>query len=164
MEITPEERLNLKKMMTNLDYEDNTAAIRKLKHSVRIRDDIRCLERLKKEHSHLRATEPEQFFNIAYGECRFLFDNYIDIFTRTMKDEIDIMIMTKILIVLKLIEDEQFDQNEGSIMVGKYLKDLYLDSAVKHADNLDKGREVTARVVPVGEKKISWNEFKKTNL
>ena len=81
-----------------------------------------------------------------------------------MKDEIDIMIMTKILIVLKLIEDEQFDQNEGSIMVGKYLKDLYLDSAVKHADNLDKGREVTARVVPVGEKKISWNEFKKTNL
>ena len=45
MEITPDERLNLKKMMTNMDYEDNTAAIRKLKHSVRIRDDIRCLER-----------------------------------------------------------------------------------------------------------------------
>lgn len=165
MEITPEESLNLKKLINETECEDNTATIRKLKHSIRIRDDIRCLERLKKEHAELRVSNHEQFFNIAYTECRFLYDNYMDIFTRVMKDEVDIVIMTKLLIVLKLIEDEKLDQHEGSVMVGRYLKDIYLDSAVKRADNMDKERaNVTARLIPADGKKISWREYKAVHL
>ena len=157
--MTPDERLNLKKIMTNMDYVDNTDEIRKMKHSVSIRDDIRRLETLKKTHAELRSSDPEAFFNMAYQECSFLFNRYTDIFTRIMKDEIDITIMTKILIVLKMIEDDAINQEEGSVMVGRYLKDLYLDSAVKHADNLDR-ENVSVKVVSNEAKPISWKDFK----
>lgn len=158
--LNKEESLNLKKMMTEMDYVDNTSTIRKLKHSARIRDEINRLELLKKSHAELRQTDREGFFNVAYKECNFLFNNYMDLFTRIMKDEVDIKIMTKFLIVLKLIEDEKLDQNEGSIMIGRYLKELYLDSAVRRADNIDSEREAE-RVQPVEGKSISWRDFKR---
>jgi hypothetical protein len=157
--ITEDERLNLKKLIDEMDSEDNTEQIRRVKHSVRIRDDIRRMEQLKQEHATLRITNMEEFFNIVQCECRFLYDNYMDIFTRCMKDELDISIMTKVLIVLKLVEDGKYDQHEGSVMIGRYLKELYLDSAVKRADNLDKERE-GERVPKVEGKKITWKAYK----
>ena len=45
--LSNDERLNLKKMMTEMDYTDNTDNIRRLKHSVKIRDTIRKIEDLK---------------------------------------------------------------------------------------------------------------------
>ena len=157
--LTDDERLNLKKMMSEFDYQDNTDTIRKLKHSVKIRDDIRKLETLKKSQASLRLTSPEQFFNIAYTECNFLYENYSDIFRRLMNDEIDIMIMSKLLIVLKLIEVGQIDQQDGSVRVGQLLKELYLDSAVRRADNLDKEHAGEKPVINDG-KEISWKKFK----
>jgi hypothetical protein len=60
---------------------------------------------------------------------------------------------------LKLIEDGQVDQQEGSVMIGKYLKDLYLDSAVRKADALD--QEHSGEKEPINEgKDISWKIFK----
>lgn len=161
--LSDDERLNLKKLMNEMDYVDNTETIRKLKHSVKIRDNIRKLEDLKREHAQLRIQSPEQFFNIAHTECKFLYDNYSDIFRRLMKDEIDITIMTKLLIVLKLIEEGQLDQQDGSVRVGKILKELYLDSAVKRADALDKEHENDKPKIENG-KSISWNNFKKAGM
>lgn len=159
MNLSSDERLNLKKMAGEMGYQDNTDNIRRLKHSVKIRDNIRRMEALKQEYAVLRTQSPEQFFNIVHAECAFLYDNYMDIFTRVMKDEIDVVIMQKFLIVLKLIEDGQLDQEQGSVMIGRQLKDLYLDSAVRRANNLDKERE--ADVVELVEgKHISWKEFK----
>jgi len=159
MSITNDERLNLKRLIDNMESEDNTEHIRRVKHSTLIRDDIRKIEQLKQEHDVLRMTNTEAFFNIVQSECRFLYDNYMDIFTRCMKDEIDTKIMHKVLIVLKLIEDGNFDQHEGSVMIGRYLKELYLDSAIKRADNLDKERE--GEMVPkLDGKKITWNQYK----
>jgi hypothetical protein len=65
--------------------------------------------------------------------------------------------------VLKLIEDSKVDQHEGSVMVGKILKELYVDSATKHLDKLDKQRE-DEMVAPSVGKPISWSEYKKINL
>ncbi len=163
MDISNDERLNLKKMAGEMGYQDNTDNIRRLKHSVKIRNNIIRIEALKKEFSTLRSQSPEQFFNIVHTECSFLYDNYMDIFTRVMKDEIDVVIMHKFLIVLKLIEDGQLDQEQGSIMIGRQLKDLYLDSAVRHADNLDKEREGEV-VAPVEGKSISWKDFKRGDI
>jgi hypothetical protein len=76
-----------------------------------------------------------------------------------LKDEIDLDIMQKLLYVLNLIEEEKVDQNEGSVMVGKLLKELYIDSALRRGDNLDK--EHAQEIVPKEEgKKINWKEFK----
>lgn len=142
-----------------MDYVDNTASIRKLKHSARIRDEITRLDTIKKANATLRATDPEAFFNLAYKECTFLFNHYMDIFTRIIKDEIDMKMMARVLIVLKLIEDEQIDQNDGSVMIGRYLKELYLDSAVRRADNLDSQQETETPVKEEG-KSISWRDYK----
>ena len=161
--LSDDERINLKKLMNEMDYEDNTETIRRLKHSTKIRENIRKFEELKKEHAEVRINSPEQFFNIVQTECEFLYNNYTDIFRRIMKDEVDIVIMSKLLIVLKLIEDGQIDQQDGSVRVGRLLKELYLDSAVKRADALDKER--SGEKEPVNEgKSISWSKFKQAGM
>jgi hypothetical protein len=156
------EKLNLKRLIDESQCEDNTENIRKLKHSVKIRDDIRKIENLKKTNSALRSLQPEEFRELCQKECVFLFNNYTDIFNKILKDEIDLLIMTKMLTILKLIEDSKVDQHEGSAMFGKVLKELYIDSAIKHGENLDKQYE-TETIPKVEGKKITWNQFKKMN-
>ena len=51
MSLTKDERLNLKKMMGEMDYQDNTDMIRRVKHSVKIRNNIRRMEDLKREYT-----------------------------------------------------------------------------------------------------------------
>ena len=160
MDITAEERLNLKKLINETECEDNTEYIRKIKHSTRIRDSIRCLEQLKITQSELRKTDPERFTDLARSTCDFLYNGYTDIFNKALKDELDLGIMTKLLTILKMIEDEKVDQHEGSVLVGRILKELYLDSAVKRADNLDKERH-SEKIELVEGKTISWSDYKK---
>ena len=163
MNINDLERLNLKKLISESNCENNTESIRQLKHSVKIRDDIRRLEKLKVKRIDLRNSNPEEFFELAQSECNFLFNNYMDIFTRVMKDELDLNIMTRLLGVLKMIEEGKVDQHEGSVLVGRILKELYLDSAVKRADNLDRERN-SEKIEPMECKNISWAEYKKMNV
>ena len=153
------EKLNLKRLIDQTQCENNTDNIRKLKHSVKIRDDIRRMENLKVHQSALRQLNPDEFKELCEKECRFLFNNYTDIFNKILKDEIDFVIMTRMLSVLKMIEDGKVDQHEGSVVFGKILKELYVDSAVKRGDNLDKEHD-SERVLPVEGKKISWNQYK----
>ena len=160
--INNNERLNLKKLVDEMDCDDNTDNIRKLKHSVLIRNDIRKIENLKTKNAELKKSKPDDFMTLCEAECQFLFNNYTDIFHKVVKDELDLTIMTKLLTVLKMIEDGKVDQHEGSVLVGKILKELYIDSAVKRAENIDKEYE-SMKVVPVEGKKISWQEFKNMN-
>jgi hypothetical protein len=157
-----QESLDLKRLINETQCENNTENIRKLKHSVLINNDIRNLENLKKTNVSLRKTNPDEFNEVCQRECNFLFNHYTDIFNKIIKDEIDLRIMTKLLICLKLIEDGNVDQHEGSVMVGKILKELYIDSAIKRGENLDKEREAE-RVEPNTGKKMSWKDFKTLN-
>jgi len=159
MDITNQERLNLKKLISETECEDNTEYIRKIKHSDKIRADIRLLEQLKIEEKEFRKSDPEEFADVARNKCNFLFSGYSDIFNKLLMDEINLEIMERLLLILKMIEDNKVDQHEGSIYVGRILKELYLDSAVKHADNLDKKGE-EEKVEPVQGRAISWAEFK----
>ena len=151
-----QDRLNLKKLIDESDCENNTENIRKVKHSVLIRDDVRKIDTLRMANTNM---QPDDFTQLCQSECPFLFNNYTDIFNKMLKNELDLTIMTKLLTVLKLIEDSKVDQHEGSVMVGKILKELYIDSAVKRAENIDKEHEVE-KVAPVECKKISWAQFK----
>lgn len=161
--ITPQERLDLNKLLSKSEeYQDNTDHIRKVKHSITIRDNIRALEMLKKSNIDLFNGNKEQFRELAMKEASFLFYNYADLFNRVLKDELDLDIMTRLLHVLKMIEDGKVDQNEGSVMVGKILKELYVDSALKRADSLDKAHGDTESVdnKKVEAKPISWAQWK----
>lgn len=168
--ITHEESLNLKKLLqNNTDAVDNTEYIRRVKHSEKIRDDIRKLDSLKKKESALYSENRELFKEKAIDVAKFLFMNYTDIFNKVISDELDLSIMTRFLTVIKMIEDKRVDQHEGSVLVGKILKELYVDSALKRCENLDKanddlkGKENGSDEIPREIKPVSWNQWKNEN-
>ena len=154
------ESLNLQELINNnTEYVDNTEGIRKVKHSLFIRDDIRKIEQLKLKHADLRASDKNAFDDLCRNECSFLFNQYTDIFNKICNDEIDLDIMSQLLQVMKMIEDGQLDQNDGSVMVGKILKDLYVDSALKRSEKLD--QQYAAEQIPKVEgAAITWAEWK----
>jgi hypothetical protein len=157
-----EERLNLRKMIAANNAEDNTSTIRKLKHSELIRSDVALMLKLKHEYSRLAKSNTAQFDAICVSRCSFLFNNYTDIFNKLKKDEIDLGILTKLVNVLKLIEDGRIDQHEGSFEVGKLLKQIYIDSALRKSEHLDDAAAAKAKnEQPVAKvKDVSWKQFK----
>jgi hypothetical protein len=160
-----EERLNLRKMVAANNAEDNTNTIRKLKHSELIRSDVALMLKLKHEYSRLAKSNTAQFDAICVSRCSFLFNNYTDIFNKLKKDEIDLAILTKLVNVLKLIEDGRIDQHEGSFEVGKLLKHIYVDSALRKSEHLDdeaaNKSAKKAQQQPVAKvKDVSWKQFK----
>lgn len=161
--LTPEESLDLKNLVNNSECENNTDHIRKVKHSFKLRDDIRKLELLKMEKATLYQSDPQTFRDLAATHASFLFTNYSDIFNRILKDELNLDIMGGLLGVLNMIEDGKVDQHEGSVMVGKLLKELYVDSALKRSENLDKKNETEVVEKKDAVNKISWEEWKTNN-
>jgi hypothetical protein len=61
----------------------------------------------------------------------FFIQNYTDIYNKVLKNEINLDILNKFLDTLELIENGEVDQHEASVKVGTYLKELYVDSALK---------------------------------
>ena len=74
--------------------------------------------------------------------------------------DLNIRLLNQFLNVLQRIENGEMDQHEGSYLVGKILKEIYIDSALKKADKLDKQRAASAAVPSAAVHKISWKEFK----
>ena len=74
-------------------------------------------------------------------------------------------ILYQFLDVLKKIEDGMVDQHEGSFMVGTLLKKIYVDSALKKAEKLDKEHAADATNTPAIVREdpveISWKQFKR---
>lgn len=157
------ESIPLKALTDQTDYINNTEHIRKLKHSSRIHEDVFKLHTFKSKYSSLWSENPEQFLEMARTECSFLYNNYMDLFHKMIKDELDLNIMRRLLIALKLIEDGAVDQHDGSVMVGKVLKELYVDSAVKRGENLDKQYEEERPKLVQGQP-ISWKQYKNMNV
>jgi hypothetical protein len=157
------EKLQLQKMINESDCDDNTNQIRELKHSILLRDNIRKLDTFRKANIELQKTNYNEFVNQAKHIVPFLYNSYTDIFNRITKDELDLEIMTKLLIVLKMIEDDKINQHEGSVMVGKVLKELYVDSALKRGENLDEQYKST-EPTPKEHENISWKDYKKLHM
>jgi len=110
----------------------------------------------------LRQLNPDQFTEMCKTAAPLMYNLYTDLFHKLVKDELNLVIMVKLIRVLELIEQGQLDQNEGSVMVGKILKELYVDSAVKRGENLDKEYE-NERPKLVEGQAISWKQYKNLN-
>ena len=143
------------------EYVDNTASIRAAGHSARMAADVRLIEHLKGSHAALRAADPMAFAEMACAECAFLATHYMEIFHKLVKDELDAPTMLRFVGVLRQIEAGELDQGAGSVLVGRLLKDMYLDSAVRAADALD-AKHAGSRVAREAGKAVSWTEYKKT--
>jgi len=148
------QRLQLSNMIKANNVEDQTDLISNLKHSQVLRNEINNMILIKAKYRGNDAKISEECIN----ECGFLYAYYTDIFNKVKKDEIDIGILNKFLDVLRKIEECELDQHEGSFLVGTLLKELYIDSALKKAEKLNKQ---TTPEPKRAEKNISWKQFKK---
>jgi len=153
------ESIDLKNLVKEYKYESTTEKIRELKHSKTIREDITKMIELKKKYPRLNN---KNLRNMVEKQCSFLYKNYTNIFNKIYKDNIDLNLFNKFLLVLEKIEEGKCDQHQASFEVGKVLKEIYIDSAMREGDKLDK-KNKKKPVKTRKAKSISWNEFKKMN-
>ena len=151
------EKLELDKMISANNTVDHTEHIRKLKHSQKIKKNIDSIIAIKDNNKFLSYTELDK---LCLQKNNFLFVHYPNIYTKLVKDEIDINILNQFVDRLKDIEDNKLTQHEASFEVGKLLKKIYIDSALKHANKLE-GEKKVASLTP---KKLSWRQFKTKHL
>jgi hypothetical protein len=152
------DKFQLRQMIEQNNVVDKTDQIRELKHSSEIRKSIETLLRLKTEHADLLKTNKEKFEEMSVRECRFLFFNYMELYNIILKETMDPLILKTLLDVLSRIESGELDQHEGSFLVGKHLKEIYIDSKLAESKRLDALYPAQAKIDP---KPISWKEFKK---
>ena len=159
------DRLNLQKMINENNVEDFTEDIRKKKHSIKLKKDLDNLLSLKVKYSDLAKNDKIAFDNICIEQCAFMFNNYTDIFNKIQKNELDIAIFERFLLILNNIESGVLDQHEASYQVGLILKQLYIDSALRKSNHLDEINNTDTDTKPLAEhKNITWNQWKKINM
>ena len=161
-----DERLKLNEMIKANNVEDVTEDIRNKRHSNLIKQDVTNMLNIKEKYSRLEKSNPKQFDNMLVSKCKFLFINYTDIFNKVKKNEIDLTILWEFLSILGQIENGEIDQHSGAYQVGNLLKKIYIDSALKKADKLEKKNSKTKKKVnkPNIKKNINWKEYKKLYL
>jgi hypothetical protein len=152
-------KLQLQNMIKANNVEDQTDLIRDLKHSHILRENVNNLILLK-----VKYPDDQDALNLeAMSECNFLFTYYTDIYNKVRKDEIDLKILFAFFDVLRQIEDGELDQHEGSYKVGLLLKEIYVDSALRKADKLNKDSDNKESEYKGPQVNISWKDFKKRN-
>ena len=157
--IDDETRLNFDKMLKESGASDNTSKIRKLKHSKKIKEQVSNMVEIKTKYKRLGKKSVDKMIE---SKCNWLFTNYTNIYNKLKKDELDINILGRFIVMLKEIENGETDQHEASIKIGKILKELYIDSAMKHEKHVeDKDNKKKKKKYKKPENKISWNDYKK---
>ena len=141
------ERQLLDKMIKESDFVDNTSLIRNTQHSELIKNDVNRLLKLKQEYNNINNLDI--YKKMAQIECSFLYKNYSGIFDRLVNDKLELNVMLLLIKTLRKIEDGAIDQNEGSVEVGKILKQIYIDKVIVE-EKQDNSHENT----------LSWNTYK----
>lgn len=157
--------LELERLLREYNTEETTDKIREIRHSNKIRQDIKLMEHLKKKYTRMKISKTDNFRNICEKQCSFLFNNYTNIFNRILKDELNLEIMSKFLDVLERIENKEIDQHQGSYEIGSLLKKLYIDSALKNKNNIEMRNDgIKKKVEKKPVNNITWKQFKHIDI
>lgn len=144
------ERLKLDEMIKTNNASDYTNDIRVKKHSVPFKKDVNKMLKLMKDY------KGDELENLLLVECSFIHQYYTDIFNKLKNNELDVLILFKFLDILTKIENSEIDQHTGSYYVGKLLKELYIDSALKKSNKNDEKYKTEEKEF----RNITWKEFK----
>ena len=164
--LNPQQRLDLAALIKANATDDCTEEIRSKKQSLLIKNDVKHMILLKQKYERLRKSNPNEFDAICVKQCNFLFNNYTDLYNKVKNDNLDLNILEKVLDILKKIEDGELNQHEGSYLVGKYLKEMYIDSALKTKEKLEakeRNKKIPKKQFANVEKKISYKDYKILN-
>jgi len=153
-------RLDFDKMLKESGASDNTTKIRELKHSDKIREQVTLMMEIMKKYPKLKRETKDKMIE---SKCFWLWKNYMNIFIKLKKDELNLSILHNFLSVLKQIENGALDQHEGSIKIGKILKELYIDSAVQQEKKRELKDKRKSKKKKNG-KKLSWSDYKKLTM
>ena len=134
-ELDRENSLNLKKMVKEYGADDNTAKIRKLKHSQLIKEQVTIMLEIREKYARLDKTLLDKMIDT---KCNWLFLNYTNLFNKLKKNELNLQILWNLLYTLREIEEGNLDQHVASVKIGEILKKLYVDSAMKHKEKMEK--------------------------
>ena len=149
------QRLQLQEMIKANNVEDQTEIIRELKHSSILKENIANMKMIKSQFSDKSDIHRE-----CMASSSFLFTYYTDIYNKILQDEINYTLMDQFLAVLERIENGELDQHQGSFIVGTILKEMYIDSALKRGEKLDKEYVDTKPKLLEG-KNISFCQWKR---
>lgn len=138
------------------NYQDNTDYLRNCRNSRQIGDDIIKMEKLKRTYTGDK--QGPEFVELCRVECRFLYDHFMYLFHKLLKDVVDLKMMFSLLKILQDIENGVINQEEGSVIVGKILKELYLDCATREGQKYD--LEDADKLVPWEGKSINWKQYR----
>ena len=156
-----DERLKLDELLRKDDVAQTTDKIRELKHSGQIKMCIDNIVKLKATHHRMSKN---MFEKMAISQANFLFSNYTIIFNKLINDEFNVKILYEFVAILKQIEDGKLNQHEGSYMVGKKLKESYVDSVVEKDKKMREGDAVEdakkADKIKKPKKKINYKQFR----
>ena len=147
------QRLNLQKMMSEMDVVDQTDAIRNLKQSSKIKTEVDTILKIMGDNPTLPHDELDK---LCISSCQLLFNQYTDIYNRLLKKELNLEILAEIINCLKKIEEGHCDQQEASFEVGSLLKKMYIDSALRKSDKLDQSEPEKKKT----HKIMSWKSYK----
>ena len=157
-----QDKLNLKRLISEYKPEETTSKIRTLKHSSKIKEQVSIMMDIKRRYSRLDKKTLDKMIDT---QCNWLFTHYFNLFNKLKKDELDIQILGQFVNALKAVEDGDIDQHEASVKVGQILKKLYIDSALKKDKKEEVKRERQRKKKPVNRKaKLTWTQYKKLNL
>ena len=154
-------RLDFNKMLKESGASDNTEKIRQLKHSDKIREQVTFMMEIKKKYPKLKRETKDRMIE---SKCLWLWKNYMNIYNKLKKDQLDLNILHRFLSTLKQVEEGELDQHDASVKVGQALKELYVDSAMQQQK---KREELEAKRRKKGGKpvkKISWSDYKKLEM
>ena len=144
--MNPKQREQLNDMIRDNGTIDNTDLIKDLKHSVQITKEVNIILAIKKRmKTNIDINELDKE---CLKQCRFLFDNYTNIYNKIIRDQIDVKILYEFLYYLKKIEDGELNQHDASFEIGTLLKKMYVDPIIEDKPNEKKS-------LP-----IDWNEYK----
>ena len=160
-EIDDKTRLDFNNMLKESGASDNTEKIRKLKHSDKIREQVTLMVEIKKKYPKLKKAMKDRMIE---SKCTWLWENYMNIYNKLKKDELDLNILHNFLSTLKQIENGELDQHNASVKAGKILKELYIDSDMKQQTKREKLEEKRKKRGGKPTKKISWSEYKKIKM
>lgn len=162
--MNPSERLKLQDMIQQNNVEDNTSKIQELKHSSLIRADVTAYIQLK--HKYPKSESNEFFRTSCLKKCAFIHAQYTDLYNKLIKNELDLNILSQFLDVLAEIEEGQVDQHEGSFKIGKLLREIYVDSALRKSNKLDQKAGMKKGKQPKinNGKKMNYKDYKASSM
>lgn len=120
--IDGDDRLRLSEMIGQSGASNYTDEIRERRHAQPLRKDASRIRALVEEKADVERVRKE---------CPFMAVRYPDVLVRLAAGDMSVDLFERLIDCIGLVEEGLADQHEASVLVGKALKDLYIDGIAR---------------------------------